>query len=55
MSNYIEELLKSSVSDQVFAECVGIANKVSKGTSCVCPRLLFLVLQEVDKKFDARA
>ena len=48
----IKELLKSSVADQILAEGVRIANKVTQGSGGVCSRLLLLVFEEVDEEFD---
>ena len=55
MGNHIKQLLKGSVSDQVLAEGVGVANEVAKSACSVSASLFLLVLEEVNKKLDAGA
>ena len=49
----VKKLLQGMVLDQIFAECVRVANEVSKSTGSVGPRLLLLILEELDKQCHA--
>lgn len=50
--NYIKQLLKSLVLDQISAKSVRVSDKVTKSTSSISSSLLFLIFQEFDKELD---
>ena len=55
MSDNVKKLLESPVTNEIFAKCIRVANKVSQGSSSISSRLFLLIFEEIDEKLDTGA